>query len=111
MHGTTSSTPARRLGVGDRGWPCGTWNAFATARSVSLKSAGGGTPTSSIGYDLPPGELVPFQSTLVAALERDELLNAIEAAAAAFLEELRHGGPELAGRLEGPLLEFVRLPR
>ena len=61
--------------------------------------------------DLPPGELVPFQSTLVAGLERDVLLNAIEAAAAAFLEELRHGDPELAGRLEGPLLEFVRLPR
>ena len=37
------------------------------------------------------------------------LLNAIEAATRAFLEELRRGDENLADRLEGPLLELVRM--
>ena len=59
--------------------------------------------------DLPDDELEPLQATLVATLEPGMLLNAIEAATRAFLEELRRGEENLAGRLEGPLLELVRM--
>ncbi len=59
--------------------------------------------------DLPDDELEPLQATLVATLEPGMLLNAIEAATRAFLEELRRGDENLAGRLEGPLLELVRM--
>jgi hypothetical protein len=47
--------------------------------------------------------------TLVASLEPESLLAAIEVATGAFLVELRRGEPALCDRLEGPLLEFVRL--
>ncbi len=59
--------------------------------------------------DLPDDELEPLQATLVATLEPGVLLNAIEAATTAFLEELRCGDENPAGRLEGPLLELVRM--
>jgi predicted nucleotidyltransferase len=60
--------------------------------------------------DLPVGELAPLEGSLVEALEPEVLLNAIEAATGAFLEELRRGDKTLANRLEVPLLEFVGLP-
>lgn len=59
--------------------------------------------------DLPAGELAPLEATLVAALEPEVLLHAIEAATGACLEELRHGDETLANRLEAPLLELVRI--
>jgi hypothetical protein len=59
--------------------------------------------------DLPVEELAPFDDTLVASLAPESLLGAIETATRAFLAELRHDEPALADRLEGPLLEFVRL--
>jgi predicted nucleotidyltransferase len=59
--------------------------------------------------DLPVEELTPLEDTLVVSLAPGSLLGAIEVAARAFLAELRHGEPALADRLEGPLLEFVRL--
>jgi predicted nucleotidyltransferase len=59
--------------------------------------------------ELPAGELAPLESTLVATLEPDVLLKAIEFATVAFVEELRHGDEALAGRLEGPLLKLVRM--
>lgn len=58
--------------------------------------------------DLPPGELAALQGTLVESLEPDVLLDAIEAATAAFLEELRRGDKDLARRITGSLLGLVR---
>jgi predicted nucleotidyltransferase len=59
--------------------------------------------------DLPGEELTPLEDALVASLSPGSLLGAIEVATRAFLAELRHDDPALANRLEGPLLEFVRL--
>jgi hypothetical protein len=59
--------------------------------------------------DLPVEELKPLEDTLVVSLDSESLLGAIEVATRAFLAELRHDEPALADRLEGPLLEFVRL--
>jgi predicted nucleotidyltransferase len=59
--------------------------------------------------DLPIEELKPLEDALVVSLAPESLLGAIEVAVRAFLAELRHGEPALADRLEGPLLEFVRL--
>jgi predicted nucleotidyltransferase len=59
--------------------------------------------------DLPIEELIPLEDTLVASLDPESLLAAIEVATRAFLVELRRGEPTLCDRLEGPLLEFVRL--
>ena len=59
--------------------------------------------------DLPPEELVPLEATLVDSLDPDTLLRAIELTTKAFIAELSRGAPELAARLEAPLLEFVRL--
>jgi len=59
--------------------------------------------------DLPVEELAPLDGTLVGSLAPEALLGAIEVATRAFLAELRHDEPALADRLEGPLLEFVRL--
>jgi hypothetical protein len=60
--------------------------------------------------DLPVEELTVLEDALVVSLSPASLLGAIEVATQAFLAELRHGEPALAVRLEGPLLEFVRLP-
>lgn len=59
--------------------------------------------------DLPAGELAPLEATLVAALEPNVLLNAIEVATGVFLEELHRSDETLVNKLENPLLEFVRL--
>jgi predicted nucleotidyltransferase len=59
--------------------------------------------------DLPVEELTLLEDTLGVSLSPDSLLGAIEVATRAFLAELRHDEPALANRLEGPLLEFVRL--
>jgi hypothetical protein len=59
--------------------------------------------------DLPVEVLTPLKDTLVVSLAPASLLGAIEVAARTFLAELRHGEPALADRLEGPLLEFVRI--
>jgi predicted nucleotidyltransferase len=59
--------------------------------------------------DLPDEELALLEDTLVASLEPESLLAAIEVATRAFLVELRRAESALCDRLEGPLLEFVRL--
>jgi predicted nucleotidyltransferase len=59
--------------------------------------------------DLPLEDLRPLEDTLVVSLDPASLLGAIEVATRAFLAELGHDEPALAERLEGPLLEFVRL--
>jgi predicted nucleotidyltransferase len=59
--------------------------------------------------DLPVEELTPLEDALVVSLSPESLLGAIEVATRAFLVELRYGEPALADRLEGPLLEYVRL--
>jgi predicted nucleotidyltransferase len=59
--------------------------------------------------DLPLEELRALEDTLVFSLDPASLLGAIEVATRAFLAELGHDEPALAERLEGPLLEFVRL--
>ena len=59
--------------------------------------------------DLPVEELRPLEDTLVVSLDPAPLLGAIEVATQAFLAELGHDEPALADRLEGLLLEFVRL--
>jgi predicted nucleotidyltransferase len=60
--------------------------------------------------DLPVEELTMLEDALVVSLSAESLLGAIEVTTRAFLAELRHGDSALADRLEGPLLEFVRLP-
>jgi predicted nucleotidyltransferase len=59
--------------------------------------------------DLPLEELRALEDTLVFSLDPASLLGAIEVATRAFLAELGHDESALAERLEGPLLEFVRL--
>ena len=59
--------------------------------------------------DLPIEELRPLEDTLVVSLDPAPLLGAIEVATQAFLAEVGHDEPALADRLEGLLLEFVRL--
>jgi hypothetical protein len=59
--------------------------------------------------DLPLEDLRLLEDTLVVSLDPASLLGAIEVATRAFLAELGHDEPALAERLEGPLLEFVRL--
>jgi hypothetical protein len=59
--------------------------------------------------DLPAQELRPLEPTLVASLEAGPLLDAIEAATEAWLEQLAYVEPALSDRLERPLLELVRL--
>jgi predicted nucleotidyltransferase len=59
--------------------------------------------------DLPVEELALLEDTLGVSLSPKSLLGAIEVATRAFFAELRHDEPDLANRLEGPLLEFVRL--
>jgi len=59
--------------------------------------------------DLPIEELTLLEDALISSLSPESLLGAIEVTTRAFLAELRHGEPALANRLEGPLLEFVRL--
>ena len=61
--------------------------------------------------DLPPAEREPLLSTFVTDLERGSLLSAIGRATRSFLNELRHGDPELAARLEQPLLAFIAASR
>jgi predicted nucleotidyltransferase len=60
--------------------------------------------------DLPAEERSPLENALVPSLDAESLRPAIEAATRGLLAELRRGDPRLADRLEGPLLEFVRLP-
>ncbi|HEX2193915.1 MAG TPA: hypothetical protein VHK63_03020 [Candidatus Limnocylindria bacterium] len=57
--------------------------------------------------DLPPAERDPLLQTLVPTLERQVLLDAIDGATRAFLDELARGDPDLAMRLSTPLLMFV----
>jgi predicted nucleotidyltransferase len=58
--------------------------------------------------DLPAQELTPHAATLVASLDPRSLLGAIDTATRLFLDELRRGGPDLAERLERPLLDVIR---
>lgn len=58
--------------------------------------------------ELPAEEVQPLSKTLVADLERNTLLTAIDLATRAFLDELRRGSPDLADRLSDPLLTVVR---
>jgi hypothetical protein len=61
--------------------------------------------------DLPAAERDPLLASLVSALEPTPLLQAIEVATRALLDELRRGDQELADRLEGPLLTVVEASR
>jgi predicted nucleotidyltransferase len=58
--------------------------------------------------ELPSAERDPLQASLVAGLDRATLLQAIDVATRAFLAELRRGDPDLAERLEAPLIAFVQ---
>jgi hypothetical protein len=81
------------------------------SRALALASERRGYYAEFFDYvdDLPAEERA-FEDTLVSSLDAEALRPAIEAAALGFLAELRRGDPDLAQRLEGPLLEFVRLP-
>jgi hypothetical protein len=57
--------------------------------------------------DLPAQELTLHAGTLVASLDRQALLGAIDTATRLFLDELRRGAPDLAERLELPPREVV----
>jgi Nucleotidyltransferase domain len=57
--------------------------------------------------ELPTDLLEGLEAALPRSLEHDELVRAARAAASAFLVELRMHRPELADRLEPPLLAFL----
>jgi predicted nucleotidyltransferase len=78
-------------------------------RALSLASERAGNYAEFFDYvdDLPPEERVPLEASLVSSLDPDGLLDALDVATRGFLAELRRGDPELAERLEGPLLEFI----
>ena len=57
--------------------------------------------------ELPADLLAALEDALPRSFERGELGRAARAAASAFLAELRVHRPELAGRLEPPLLAFL----
>ena len=57
--------------------------------------------------DLPSSEVSVLEATLVAALERQVLLDAIDRATSAFLDELGRHDRALADRLAEPLLEVI----
>jgi predicted nucleotidyltransferase len=57
--------------------------------------------------DLPPELLETLRPTLVSSLESATLFAAVRAATRGFLLELRRVKPELADRLERPLLEYI----
>jgi predicted nucleotidyltransferase len=60
------------------------------------------------GVDELPAELLAeLEAALPRSLEHDELVRAARAATSAFLAELRIHRPELAERLEAPLLAFL----
>jgi predicted nucleotidyltransferase len=61
--------------------------------------------------DLPADEIGPLGDTLVATLDRDTLLGAVDIAARAFLTELGRHDRALADRLSEPLLEIVTASR
>jgi hypothetical protein len=58
--------------------------------------------------DLPAQELTLHAGTLLASLDRQALLGAVDTATRLFLDELRRGTPDLAERLELPLREVGR---
>ena len=57
--------------------------------------------------ELPQDETFPLEATLVPNLERDVLLDAIELATRAFLEELARHDQALADRLAEPLVDLI----
>lgn len=57
--------------------------------------------------DLPGDVLAPLEDSLPRSLEAHELRRAMRVATQAFLAELRRVRPELADRLEPPLLAFL----
>jgi predicted nucleotidyltransferase len=61
--------------------------------------------------DLPADEIGTLEDTLVATLDRDALLGAVDIAARAFLTELGRHDRALADRLSEPLLEIVTASR
>jgi hypothetical protein len=58
--------------------------------------------------DLPAEELGPLEATLAASLEPAELRRVLLAATRAFIDEVRRGDEEAAGRLEPALFEYLR---
>ncbi|HEX5993541.1 MAG TPA: hypothetical protein VFY84_00225 [Jiangellales bacterium] len=82
---------------------------YATEHSRWLSSDAGST-RSFCDYvdDLPAQDLTPHACTLVASIDRQALLAAIDTATRLFLDELRRGAPDLAEWLELPLREVVR---
>jgi predicted nucleotidyltransferase len=57
--------------------------------------------------DVPEDETKPLEATLVSSLERDLLINAVDRATRAFLDELGRHDHDLAERLAEPLLAMV----
>ena len=78
-------------------------------RTLSLASERHGFDAEEFTHvdDLPATETSPLQATLISDLGRETLLEAIELAARAFLEELGRHDQELSDRLAEPLLLIV----
>lgn len=82
-------------------------------RTLSLASERHGSESDEFAHvdELPADERDPLLASLVSELDRGTLLEAIDAATHAFLEELRRGDPGLARRLAEPLRTFVQASR
>jgi predicted nucleotidyltransferase len=82
-------------------------------RTLSLASERHGLDSDDLAHvdQLPAAEVDAVLGTLVTDLETPTLLQAIDRATRAFLDELRRGDAELAGRLEEPLLMVVSASR
>ncbi len=101
--------------AGNRGKP---WRALyylqrVRNRTLALSSERRGLDADELQHvdELPPEERDPLLASLVTDLEPATLLEAIEVATRAFLQELRRGDPALADRLAGPLSMFVDASR
>jgi predicted nucleotidyltransferase len=96
-----------------RGWQALYFLQRIRNRTLSLASERHGLDADDLVHadELPQAEVEGLIDTLVTDLETPTLLEAIDLATRAFLDELHRGDRELADRLEEPLRTFVSASR
>jgi predicted nucleotidyltransferase len=94
-----------------RGWRANHYLERLRERTLIMAAERRSLPTSEFkGMDeLPNDDVGALGPTFVSSIEPMELRRALEAATTAFLAELRTNDPALAGRLDAPLREFLRV--